>query len=159
MKRIKAGIVVAPLVLMLCGCGGSYYSNPDNADDGRVEVPSQPSASDASDVLERWGIEYHGVRLTAAGYLLDFRYRVKDAKKAAPLLDRHAKTYVIVEKSDAKLGVPVSDKIGALRSSTKNIHEENNYFIMFSNPGRHVQSGDRVRVVIGDLVTEPLTVM
>lgn len=122
-------------------------------------APSAETVMSAGPLLEQWGIESHGVRLTSAGYMLDFRYRVHDAKKAATLLDRRTKAYVVVEKSDAKLGVPVSAKIGALRSSTKHVREERNYFIMFSNPGRHVQPGDQVRVVIGDMTTEPLTVM
>lgn len=161
MKRCKwVGMFV--VAVLLGGCNGSGYTRHDGYE-GLMEVPmTEPSAEQrvsSVPLAEKWGIESHGIRLTSAGYMLDFRYRVLDAKKAAPLLDRRTKTYVVVEKSDAKLWVPVSAKIGALRSSTKNIHEQRNYFIMFSNPGRHVQPGDRVKVVIGDLVTEHLTVM
>lgn len=160
MKRIIwLGMVAAPL--LLAGCSSSGAKRPDECERSKeapATVPASPQSS-ADPLRDKWGIESHGVRLTSAGYMLDFRYRVVDAQKAAALLDRRTKSYVMVEKSDAKLGVPVSAKIGALRSSTKQIRAERNYFIMFSNPGRHVKPGDRVQVVIGDLVTEPLTVM
>lgn len=159
MRSLLAGVVVLPLVLG--GCSGTGYKRDDcdRTKEAPAMAPSSVPQSKADPLIDRWGIESHGVRLTSAGYMLDFRYRVHDAAKAAVLLDRRTKAYVVVEKSDAKLGVPVSAKIGALRSSTKHVKEERNYFIMFSNPGRHVQAGDRVKVVIGDLVTEPFTVM
>jgi hypothetical protein len=161
MKRmVWIGMVAAPLVL--AGCSSTGYKKADECD-RTVEAPaSAPPVAPQSSIdplTEQWGIESHGVRLTSAGYMLDFRYRVHDAQKAKALLDRRTKAYVVVEKSDAKLGVPVSAKVGALRSSTRDVKEERNYFIMFSNPGKHVQPGDRVKIVIGDLVTEPLTVM
>lgn len=160
MKRMVWMGLVVPLVLS--GCSGTGYKRSDECDRTReapVTAPPPAPQSSADPLLQQWGIESHGVRLTSAGYMLDFRYRVHDAQKAAALLDRRTKAYVVVEKSDAKLGVPVSAKVGALRSSTRDVKEERNYFIMFSNPGRHVQSGDRVKIVIGDLVTETLTVM
>jgi hypothetical protein len=160
MKRMVWMGLVVPLVLS--GCSGTGYKHSDECDrtrDAPVTAPPLAPQSRADPLLEQWGIESHGVRLTSAGYMLDFRYRVHDAQKAAALLDRRTKAYVVVEKSDAKLGVPVSAKVGALRSSTRDVKEERNYFIMFSNPGRHVQSGDKVKIVIGDLVTETLTVM
>lgn len=161
MKRcVWVGVIMVPM--LLGGCSGTGTTRHDGYERHMKAPVTEPPAEQqaSSDILsEKWGIESHGIRLTSAGYMLDFRYRVLDASKAAPLLDRRTKTYVVVEKSDAKLGVPVSAKIGALRSSTKSVKEERNYFIMFSNPGRHVKTGDRVTVVIGDLVTGPLTVM
>lgn len=145
------------LMQALSGCGGSHYSAQEKVNDAALEPPPQEVSDNA--LQEQWGIESHGIRLTAAGYMLDFRYRVVDAEKAAQLLDRRTKAYVLVEKSNARLGVPVSAKIGALRSSTKNVREERNYFIMFTNPGHHVQPGDQVSIVIGDMRTAALTVM
>jgi len=159
-QTVWIGMVVVPLILG--GCSSTGGKRPDSYErtmEAPVTAPPAGAQSSADPLLEKWGIESHGIRLTSAGYMLDFRYRVKDAHKAAVLLDRRTKTYVVVEKSDAKLGVPVTDKLGALRSSTKNVKEDRNYFIIFSNPGRHVKPGDRVKVVIGDLVTESLTVM
>jgi hypothetical protein len=105
-----------------------------------------------------WGVEVIGIRQSAAGYMLDFRYRVLDAEKATLLLDRRIKPELKVAKSGATLKVPVPPKIGALRQSAKFVQAERNYFILFSNPGRHVMPGDKVSVVIGDFKAENLTV-
>lgn len=105
-----------------------------------------------------WGIRIIGVRRTAADYMLDFRYRVLDAEKAAYLMDRKIKPQLIVEKNGRKLEVPVSSKIGPLRQSPKFVKANRNYFMFFANPGRSVRAGDRVTVVIGDFEAEHLVV-
>lgn len=127
------------------GEGGSAVSDPDHVGSLRDE----------------WGVEVLGIHTSATGYMLDFRYRVIDAKKAAPLLDRRIKPapYIIVEKNNAKLGVPVTSKLGALRQTTFNVKPNRNYFVLFSNPSRHVRSGDKVTVVIGDFKVEHLVVL
>src|SRR5574340_1233976 len=118
MKRmVWIGMVVAPLVLAGCSSTGDRKSDEyDRTMEAPATAPPASPQSRVDPLLEQWGIESHGVRLTSAGYMLDFRYRVHDAQKAKALLDRRTKAYVVVEKSDAKLGVPVSAKIGALRS-------------------------------------------
>lgn len=123
---------------------------------------SEVSDSDTVGMLkEKWGVEVLGIQTSATGYILDFRYRVLDAEKAAPLLDRRIKSkpYVLVEKDNARLGVPVTSKLGALRQTTLNVKANRNYFILFSNPSRHVRSGDKVTVVIGDFKAEHLVVL
>lgn len=123
--------------------GGSEVSDPDHV--GRIR--------------DQWGVEVLGIQATAAGYMLDFRYRVIDAEKAAPLLDRRIKPYIIVEKNKARLEVPVTNKLGAMRQTTKHVKPNRNYFVLFSNPARHVQSGEKVTVVIGDFKAEHLSVL
>ncbi len=108
---------------------------------------------------DKWGVELLGIQTTATGYMLDFRYRVVDAEKAAPLLDRRIKPYIVVEKDEARLHVPVTNKLGALRQTTKDVKVNRNYFVLFSNPSRHVKSGDKVTVVIGDFVAKNLSVL
>ncbi len=154
-RRMQIGLVV--LAMLLEGCSMGHHGKRSIAS-GEVPPPLSPTVA-ANDLTRQWGIESHGVRLTAAGYMLDFRYRVLDPQLAAPLLDRRVRAYVEVQKSDARLTVPVSAKVGALRSTTRHPLADRNYFIMFSNPGRHVQPGDRVSVVIGDFRTDPITVM
>jgi len=44
---------------------------------------------------EKWGICPNGIRLSAGGYMLDFRYRVFDKEKAAPLFSREITPYLI----------------------------------------------------------------
>jgi hypothetical protein len=58
----------------------------------------------------KWGVKVEGIRLSAADYMLDFRYRVIDPEKAKPLLSRQVKPYLVDQESGAKLIVPAPPK-------------------------------------------------
>ncbi len=107
---------------------------------------------------QRWGIEVAGIRLSAAGYMLDFRYRVLDAGKASPVLNRRVKPYLIVESNGAKLSVPNTPKLGLLRQVASGANPDRTHFMLFANPGQMVQSGNKVTLVMGDLKVEDIVV-
>jgi hypothetical protein len=109
---------------------------------------------------EKWGVRIESLRLSAAGNLLDFRYRIIDADKALPLVDRRNKPYLIDEASGASLAVPNTAKVGPLRQTVKygKPKEDRIYCIMFGNPGKFVKQGNKVAVVIGDFRVENLVV-
>lgn len=111
-----------------------------------------------SNVEENWGVQIDGIRLSAADYMLDFRYRVIDPDKASPILNRHVKAYLIDEQSGAKLIVPTPPKVGSMRQKSYEPIAGKIYFVMFSNPGRLVKRGIKVSVVIGDFKVENLVV-
>lgn len=106
---------------------------------------------------DRWGIHVVGVRLAAAGYMLDFRYRVTDAKKALPLFSRQTRPSLIDQASGARFIVPRFPKTGLLRPSNQPL-EQRSYFMFFANPGKYIKPGNKVTVVIGDFRAENLTV-
>jgi hypothetical protein len=106
---------------------------------------------------ESWGIQIIGIRLSAAGFMLDFRYRVIDAEKAAPLFVRATKPYLIDQETGAKFAVPNPPKTGPLRTSDPP-QQGRTYWMFFGNPGRYVKAGNKVTVVIGDFKAENLTV-
>ena len=108
-------------------------------------------------VEERWGIRIEGLRRTSGGFMLDFRYRVTDAGKAAPLFSRRAHPYLIDQGSGAHFQVPNPPKTGPMRTSGQ-FEEGRVYWMFFANPGRFIQPGNRVTVVIGDFRAEDLTV-
>ncbi|MGZ8217516.1 hypothetical protein [Methylomagnum sp.] len=101
-------------------------------------------------IEQRWGIKIEGMHLSAAGYMLDFRFRVLDPGKAAPLLDRKHHALAIAEKTQAKFEVPRMPRVGALRQTTQAARKDQIYFLLFGNPGKTVRSGDKVAVRIGD---------
>ncbi len=128
-----------------------------------VPVPYTPELVDAEQaekIADKWGVRLLSLRRTAAGYMMDFRFRVLDAKKALPLFDSRNKPYVLVERSQAKLPVPAAEKVGAFRTTNRgrNIVADKNYYLMFANPDRHVRPGDKVTILIGDFKVEGLTV-
>jgi hypothetical protein len=119
--------------------------------------PDEAGAT-ASSLEDEWGVEVLGIRRTAVGYMLDFRYRVLDAEKAAPILDRRITPYVKVAKTGARLLVPQAPKLGAMRQTSFAVKTDRNYFIVFANPSQTVAVGDEVSVVVGAFETGSLTV-
>lgn len=115
---------------------------------------------DSKALAEKWGVEVIGIRRTSAGYMLDFRFRVLDVDKALPLFDHRIKPYVVADKSDIKLPVPMAPKVGAFRPTNrgKNIKADKTYYMVFANPDSYVKSSEKVSVIIGDFRAENLTV-
>ncbi|MBN1918058.1 MAG: hypothetical protein JW889_09130 [Verrucomicrobia bacterium] len=148
--------------LMVCAvflAGCAQYPRTDEAQmspDGELD---RAGAADEA-LAETWGVEIVGVWRSAGGYMLDFRYRVIDAEKAAPLLTRGPgiRPYLIDQASGAQLGLASSPKVGPLRQTTQVPTVGRVYFAIFANPGGMVASGNKVTVVIGDFRAEDLVV-
>ena len=107
-------------------------------------------------MAEKWGIEISSIRMTANNHMIDFRYRVLDAKKAETLFERETKPYLIDQASGKVLAVPNTAKVGPLRSSNKP-KEGKIYWMFFGNSGV-VKAGNKVTVVIGEFKAENLIV-
>lgn len=106
------------------------------------------------------GIEIHGLHLSAHGYILDLRYRVRDQARAAALLDAKKKVYLVDAARHARLGVPESPVIGGMRQTSRNrtIYTDRDYFILFVNPGRAVRAGDTLALAVDGQQIAQLTV-
>jgi hypothetical protein len=148
---VKRIIFLATAIFILFQTGGCA-TNHEALDDA---VASKHATGD---IGEEWGIEIVAVRLSAGSYILDFRYRIVDTGKAAPLLDRNVHPYLIDQNSGSRMYVPVSSKLGPMRQTPKNPVAGKTYFIFFANAGGTVQPGDKVTVVIGDFRAEDLVV-
>jgi len=114
--------------------------------------------SQEKNIEKKWGIEISGVRLSSAGYMLDFRFKVLDPEKAGPLLDRAVKPYLMDEATKAKYQVPTTPKVGSLRQTTRRPETGKVYFMFFANPGKSIQAGSKVAVVIGKFRANNLVV-
>jgi len=129
-----------------------------------VEIPAQQQEATGrtgpQELEEKWGVRVLGIRQSAGGYMLDFRYRIVDPEKAQPLMDRQFKPYLIHQESGAKFMVPSPPKVGPLRQTVRSGKPEahRNYFILFTNPAKYVKPGNKVTVVIGDFRAEDLIV-
>jgi len=122
-----------------------------------TQTEEESACKDTLCTEEKWGIKILSLRLSANGYILDFRYSLIDPKKAAPLFDIRNKPYLIDQASGVKCYVPKAPKVGSLRT-TKNPIPGKNYFILFGNPGKFIKVGNKVTVVVGDFKAENLTV-
>ena len=117
----------------------------------------QQTKQQKQELSEKWGIELVAMRSTAAGHMVDFRYKVLDAEKAAPLFKRQTKPYLIHQQSGKVLAVPNTAKVGALRNSNTP-QNGRTYWMFFGNHHRLVQQGDKVTVAIGDFRATDLVV-
>ena len=126
----------------------------------KVELPPMVDEERAKEIADQWGVELISLNLTAGGYMIDFRFRVLDVAKANVFFDQRIKPYLLVEKSHAKLPVPMAAKVGAFRPTNrgKNIKPDKNYYIVFGNPDAHVKSGETITMVFGDFKAEHLMV-
>jgi biotin carboxyl carrier protein len=104
------------------------------------------------------GIEVVAIRLSANGYMLDFRYRAVDPERADLLFNREIKPYLVHEATNAKFLIPAPAKVGPLRQTTNKPVAGKIYFMMFANPGQYVKAGDQVTIVFGEHRIEHLVV-
>ncbi len=104
-----------------------------------------------------WGVEVLYVRQSAAGYMLEFRYRVLDAEKARPLFERATKPVLRHAGTGAELVVPTPATTGALRNSNPPVAGRT-YWMFFANPGKLVQPGETVSIEIGRFHADQLVV-
>ncbi len=100
-----------------------------------------------------WGIEIVGLRRSAMGYILDFRYKVVNVEKATKIFGPKIHPQLIDPDSGVVLTVPSPPTTGALRQTRhkSNAMEGRHYFILFTNPGGLLKSGQKVRIRVGEL--------
>jgi hypothetical protein len=120
---------------------------------------SQPELpSGLSPAEQELGIKVLSLRLSAEGYIVDFRYKAVDPVKAELLFSRQIKPYLQHEATGKVIEVPTPAKIGPLRQTTNKPEAGKGYFMLFGNPGRFIHSGDKVTFIMGDHRIEHLTV-
>lgn len=122
-----------------------------------ASVPGTTAVPGAPEGAHRRGLEVVAVRVTAAGHLVDLRYRVADAERAEAVINSRVKPYLLHEPSGKVLAVPTTAKLGPLRSKYKP-REGRVYTMLFGNPAGLVAAGDRVTWVLGEFRVEGLVV-
>lgn len=125
-----------------------------------VPASTSPAAAPAAggSFAEKWGVQVFGPYLSAGGNLVDFRYRVLDPVKAAPLTKRENKPTLLNPANGAKLVVPNTPKLGRLRQTPASPEKGRIYFMLFANTRHHVKHGDKVTITAGECKLENLSV-
>lgn len=125
--------------------------------DAGSSITSAPHPRERTWLKKRWGVEVIGVRWTAAGHMLEFRYKVLDAEKARPLFERRIKPVLIEAGTGTELKVPTPPTTGALRNSNPPLSGRT-YWMFFDNPGGIVRPGHHVSIRIGEFLVDGLVV-
>jgi len=153
--RTRSILLLACLLAVLTvGICSSVVAAESVADS---ETAPPATNSQAERLANQWGIEITALRLTAEGRMIDFRYRVLNAKKAEPLFIRQIKPHLLHLDSGKVLAVPNTAKVGTLRNSNK--PKENRIYWMFFGNNGTVKQGDKVSIIIGDFKAEELVVL
>jgi hypothetical protein len=105
-----------------------------------------------------WGIQPVFFRVTAQGYMMEFRYKILDPEKAKILSVNKDLPTLLSGKSQARFKVPYGATVGYLKSNRKFLKKGKNYIIMFSNDNQHMLPGDKVRIQIGNEVSPFITI-
>jgi|GEM_PF-698417 len=107
-----------------------------------------------------FGIEPQALRLTAGGYMLDFRYKVTDPDKVRPIMNPKVRPYLKDRESGAVFLVPTPPKIGALRQTFRGTPPRKGAILgmMFANPGQFIKPGCHVDIIAGDCTIADLVV-
>ncbi|WP_198525662.1 hypothetical protein [Thiomicrorhabdus sp. Kp2] len=133
----------------------SNVTSPNLKNSNIKEVAHHPR--EKTYMKRQWGVEILYVRTSAAGYMLEFRYKVLDPEKAKALFERQSKPQLTHNESSTKLIVPTPAKTGALRNSNPPL-ANHTYWMFFANPGKLVKPGEHVTIKIGDFLAERLIV-
>jgi len=107
---------------------------------------------------QQYGVSILGVRVTAAGHMLDFRYRVLDTTKAGRLIRPKMGLALIDQASKVEMSVPVMDKVGSLKQTRSHLFPDRTYSVIFSNRAGIVKPGSKVSIQFGDLTLDNLIV-
>lgn len=124
---------------------------------GCAATPDQ-AALTPPEAAEDPGIRVESLRLTAADYMLDLRFRITDPERAAPFFSRKTELQLVDPVSGARLAVPNTPKLGRLRQVARKDMPDRSYFVLFANPGRYLKAGTRVTLVAGNTPVAGLTV-
>jgi hypothetical protein len=162
-KGVFASLLAVGLVLIAAfgfACEVQALEGPDHTTVSLVtSVAPEPARHPRKNTFlkRKWGVEILYVRQTAAGYMLEFRYKVLDAEKAKALFVRQTKPLLTHAETGAKLIVPTPAKTGALRNSNPPL-VDHTYWMFFANPGKLVKPGDHVDIDIGEFRVAGLVV-
>jgi hypothetical protein len=97
------------------------------------------------------------IHMSAAGTLIDLRYRVVDAERAGRALGPKVRPRLIDEASGIEMAVPNTAKLGSLRQTQGTQREGRTYFVLFVNSAR-IGPGSRVTAELGELRFQHLLV-
>jgi len=155
--------IAVALCLPLCLLQASRADAADAAPATSASPASPASAlpAGAPVPLDALGVELVSVSLSAADFLVDLRYRVKNAALAQALLDRKVQPVLVNESTGDRFYVPSPPKVGALRQTAGNkqvVQTNRVYFMLFANPDRKLRTGEKVTLYAGDSIVRDIVI-
>jgi hypothetical protein len=142
-------VIAGTFIALLVTRGSGSDAKPES----RVPVAWARPLVSAPGLVERSGVKITQVAVTGDGGLVDLRFTVVDANKAATLHDPAHPPAVV----DQRTGLVVKDLLMS-HAHTSPFKAGVTYYLVFNNPGNWVHSGDKVAVLLGNARVEDVTV-
>ena len=139
----------SPVVAEQAGAG----TQPGTDADTGPKVAWERAPVSAAGLVDRLGVRVVQVALTGGGGLLDLRYQVVDADKAAGLHDPATPPAIV----DEGTGLVAKDLLMG-HAHSEGFKAGVTYYFVFENPGNLVKPGDRVSVLLGGIQVEHIDV-
>lgn len=142
--KANASAPASPAPIAATSASGAVAPRPAASSTVRSTVPLFKN--------DQYGVEVMGAHISGSGYVIDVRYRVLDATKAQPMLDRKVKPVLVNESNGERFYVPQPPIVGALRQTARNnnIIPGKIYFMLFANPDKRIKNGDKLAMWVGD---------
>jgi hypothetical protein len=162
--RVALLSALLPLLAGGCAVQGGATAEAESAPKVATAMPqpavaaqqnaprARPQLAAPSPLETQYGIQVTQVNLTAAGGLVDFRFKVLDAAKARKLLGNPANVPVLIAGDNPPLAPPHHALHGA------KFGDGLVYFILYPNVRSAVKPGAEVTVAMGDVHLGPVTV-
>ena len=93
---------------------------------------------------QRWGVRFTQVGMSADGGMVDVRYVVLDADKAAGLAATVPNTPVLVEEASSRTIFAV-----AMKAHAHDLHVGGRYYLLYRNTGGLLSPGRKVSINVG----------
>jgi hypothetical protein len=137
-------IIVLEGLIILCGCAGTK----------QTEQTTEHLVTDETAA----GIKIERIHPSAAGMMLDMRYRIVDLEKAKGAFKHGAQIYLVDQSRGIKLPVPDMAMVGKLMQRPDQGDNKKIFWIFFNNPGAMVKPGDKVTLVIDEIRIKDIVV-
>ena len=120
---------------------------------GHQAASAQPApvAISQQTLEEEYGLSIRLLAVTAAGGLIDLRFKVVDEAKAAQLLDTsQLRLGIVAQESDTLIEAPADTR------QSFDLQQDMVYFVQFPNTGHAIDVGSRVSLIMGDVRVDDL---
>lgn len=147
--RLNKFAIIAIILIVLVLGGLFTYINLQMRTASSLPQTTQISLSTLE---ENYGLRVDLIGVTAAGGLVDLRFKVLDAEKAKKLLkDSKSLPQLVVADSGAILNTSEDSQ-----SQEMKLENDGNLFLLFPNAGNALKPGSPVMVRFGDISLEPI---
>ena len=144
------GPILFTLLVMLSGAA-AFVSFRLQAEQPAAPLRASRPAT-FQELEQSYGIQVELIGVTAAGGMVDFRFRVLDADKARALFANH-NNLPVLNPVGSSVNIAVPEGAGHSMS----FEDGKVYYMLFGNSGGAIRPGTPVQVIIGGMLLDPIT--